>query len=492
MKKILFVLAVILQGTLCAQESGFYFTRPIGMGSYAVEIGDGEFIINSKNYWGESLMPSSLIKISNQGELLREVQLGDNYTEVTCLYQDSDEGVLYAVGCQWDYQREYMDPFIASFDYDLNILGWENISDIPIPYTTINDAKAIVNDRGKVLLVLSSFSELYYLVFDLNGTLESFCSDPHLCCYVGSLCLMQDGSGDFGHYREQPGMVRITEQLEMEPLFDVNLLQESQWMGSDTIHSVFVSPSRYPTVLPLTDSTFLFAEETVEFWWDHYHPTSYCNDENTAFFKCDSDGAVVNCILVDTRNDTLERPAYYKAMDLQYRGFVYLCSFQHLEHSSSGSEIGQNNIILMKADPDLNLIWERRYCLGSICHKPLHILATGDGGCLITGYLSRDGTSDGLFALKLNMDGTLETRDTDVGVFPYRFYPNPVTNELCVEFLPDVTPQAVELYDIQGHLVRSQVDALGCINMEHLPIGTYTLRIAMSGGKVFSEKVVKQ
>ena len=71
-------------------------------------------------------------------------------------------------------------------------------------------------------------------------------------------------------------------------------------------------------------------------------------------------------------------------------------------------------------------------------------------------------------------------------------FPNPAKGNLNLEFSPDVTPTRIELYDLQGRLVRRQATGLESIDMEGLPGGTYTMRVTLEGGKTFSDKVVKE
>ena len=75
---------------------------------------------------------------------------------------------------------------------------------------------------------------------------------------------------------------------------------------------------------------------------------------------------------------------------------------------------------------------------------------------------------------------------------PYRLYPNPVGDQLHLQFSPDITPTGIELIDLQGRLVSSQSDQLETVGMEGLPAGVYTLRVTLSNGTVYSDKVVKQ
>ena len=50
----------------------------------------------------------------------------------------------------------------------------------------------------------------------------------------------------------------------------------------------------------------------------------------------------------------------------------------------------------------------------------------------------------------------------------------------------------VELYDLQGRLVRTQSKDLESIILQGLSAGTYTMRVTLEDGKAFSDKVVKE
>ena len=75
---------------------------------------------------------------------------------------------------------------------------------------------------------------------------------------------------------------------------------------------------------------------------------------------------------------------------------------------------------------------------------------------------------------------------------PYLFYPNPTQDVLHLQYSPDATPKSIELYDLQGRLVRTQRNGLESLNLQGLASGTYTMRVMLEDGKVFSDKVVKE
>ena len=156
---------------------------------------------------------------------------------------------------------------------------------------------------------------------------------------------------------------------------------------------------------------------------------------------------------------------------------------------------------VVKMDSDLNVIW-KRYCetpgeLISIVPFSTYVsvmLEDEEGnetGMVISGS-SFDDESDGIFYCILTHDGITAVSENGIEVRPYLFYPNPAQDRLHFQFSPDVKPTQVELYDLQGRLVRTQGDAFDSLDLGMLPAGTYTLRITMEDGQTFSDKVVKE
>ena len=98
----------------------------------------------------------------------------------------------------------------------------------------------------------------------------------------------------------------------------------------------------------------------------------------------------------------------------------------------------------------------------------------------------------GMATFILNHDGIPASVGGGIEGRPYMFYPNPAQDQLHLQYSPDVQPNQVELYDLQGRLVRSQGNAFETVDLGQLPAGTYTLRVTMQDGQTFSDKVVKE
>ena len=196
-------------------------------------------------------------------------------------------------------------------------------------------------------------------------------------------------------------------------------------------------------------------------------------------------------------NDTMVRCAAFNAIDYRVSDSVFLCSYQERDANYLGDIVivMRNKIFLKLTDNDLNPIWEQAYVLGPEHYHPSYLLATSDGGCLLTGRVYYDTSMEDvdLFVFKVNADGTVGMKEI-IGEeqIPYIYWPNPTQNELYLQYSPDVKPKQIELYDLQGRLVRSQSKGLENLNMVGLPAGTYTMRVMLEDGKVFSDKVVKE
>ena len=155
----------------------------------------------------------------------------------------------------------------------------------------------------------------------------------------------------------------------------------------------------------------------------------------------------------------------------------------------------------VKMDSELNVIWQRQCYPVLQANKAYQnwvaqsfLLNDEEGnekGIAIAGYSTLN-QSEGLFYFFLTDDDILRVGDMEVEIRPYAFYPNPAQTELHLQYSPDVQPTGIELYDLQGRLVRTQNKDLESINMEGLPAGTYTMRVMLEGGKVYSDKVVKE
>lgn len=499
-KLILFIAVALIQISLFSQQRGFFFTERdpthySSNGKFSVETYDGCYIVTEV-----SILPSDgqtqvdILKFSAEGELLNRAVVGRGF-EIAGLFHASEErSPYYLILVKLDsHENLILGPRIVCFDDNLSICS---SVDVELPPDILNgfvvSARAITDGNNKVYFSFSTLEEWItriHTCFTLDGQFETFTIDNQ-SGFAGSLFMLPDGSC----WSYINGVLsRFDDSLNLNSVHVFGKIAEEQISG-DTLYQVWTNGATYPTVIALPDSSFVIAEEVVERWWNQNHDMIGADYGQTAFFISDFSGVVERAVVIGSR-DTLERPALFQAIDYVSPQAIYLCGFQHLEPDSFGNLVIPNKILIKKVDDSFNLIWEKAYMLGASHYMPMYLLATRDGGCLVAGrimYNINENESD-LFVLKINADGTVGNDEILVeDILLYTIYPNPARNELHLKYSPDVQPAQVELYDLQGRLVRTHRSNLEHIDMSQLPTGTYTMRVIMEDGRAYSDKVVKE
>ena len=156
---------------------------------------------------------------------------------------------------------------------------------------------------------------------------------------------------------------------------------------------------------------------------------------------------------------------------------------------------------VVKLDRNLNLIW-RRFCYDqSYKYDPYIGMFSGmlndnegnETGIYIVGYAANlMQAGSGIFHFFLTDEGLTTIQEGDIDIRPYAFYPNPTQDQLRLQYSPDVKPTRIELYDLQGRLVRSQSQGLESVDMQGLVPGQYLMKVTLEDGKSFTDKVVKE
>ena len=228
---------------------------------------------------------------------------------------------------------------------------------------------------------------------------------------------------------------------------------------------------------------------------EYTHDTNFSvstADYGVAVAKYDLNTAQLNGYVVFNDNHSYYSTGNPMGLKMMDDGTVY---FVYKEYGFSNE-----SIVVVKMDANLYVEW-KRYCktwnvnmLPSLESPILFDDGLGEEkGITWCGYAIKDGNYDklGWVYFMLNHDGTVGVTEGNIEIRPYDYWPNPVQDELHLQYSPDVTPKQIELYDLQGRLVKTQRNGLESLNLQGLASGTYTMRVALEGGKVFSDKVVK-
>ena len=190
------------------------------------------------------------------------------------------------------------------------------------------------------------------------------------------------------------------------------------------------------------------------------------------------------------RNHEVTTTALFGSSKLQpeaLRVIAIDCNTIYLSYMTTVGE--PNHLVLLRLDGGLNIQWERHFLSEDMFHWATCMTVLHDGKVAIGSYKYME--NPGSISVVVIQDDGWNTPEMETIIRPYTYWPNPVENELHLQYSPDVTPTQIELYDLQGHLVRMQKNGLERLEMNGLPSGTYTMRVTMKDGKVFTDKVMK-
>ena len=543
-----FVLILVLSFGARAQQPDFLFERPCPFpithtlsyeeipvcglldgeldGCYILDISD---IKLTTAYETDSVHFQPLVlKVSPEGEIVGELSLGfeGRYSNIIGVVLDpNDPNCCYAFGKTHDNNLHCDRPYLAKFDHDLNLL-WQKEIELPEYYRHNLSTCFTVDNEGNFFCMSMQMDPdipmgalLKRLCYRLTseGELDGMFEYPYLYkhpSYGEGVFMFTDGSGDYGcvveeEDHDQVKLARFNRNLELVGHRTVPMSYvELNYPISDWCFEFFVNT---PACIPLSNGSMIVAGSGHLARYDYTFPQTLIQSDNViGFLWVNPDDEVISCATVgerplevgNTLHDSIKvmGPGRLLGEDAIY--------FSYLQGGLYGTDYDYTHCFVVgKMDLEGNVLWRRYWDKyqpenGMRVYTPQSMAITSDDGCLISGYSyysdvngpNPNGPDPQLFVLKVFADGTLSVgeEDTEVHMRPYRLYPNPVGDQLHLQFSPDVTPENIELIDLQGRLVSSQSDQLETVGMEGLPAGVYTLRVTLSNGTVYSDKVVKQ
>ena len=249
----------------------------------------------------------------------------------------------------------------------------------------------------------------------------------------------------------------------------------------------FFSNSYLTKLLGLEDGNFLVARS----YYRPYNMLPHMEDDGILLMKYDGDYN-----LLATRKFLSEPYTQYPSaaarpigLERSKDGHVYFAYFTHVAYHPS-------QVSVVKMDNDLNIVWQR-HCLEREVGRDFGMMKVlDDNGVAVMGIntiLTATGYVDYTEAFYVIVNNDYDAlEEQGIIIRPYAYWPNPARDELHLQYSPDVTPQQIELYDLQGRMVRSQRNGLERIDLEGLAAGGYTMRVTLEGGKTFTDKVVKE
>ncbi|MBR4146960.1 MAG: T9SS type A sorting domain-containing protein [Bacteroidales bacterium] len=477
--------------------SGPFYT----VGEYVIQLEDGSLlcraIVDSLTPWPSSMPVKpygcKYYKITRHGATIVDSLFveDDNVRSklLAHLHPCSDtllERTNVLVEYNMDTLNQRTDLSITFFDDNLNFSAEKLI--VPLSDTIVAtngmNASFLLDSNNDIITEYNIWPrhESHFARIGLDGTIK--CEKVYPDSIVPITSLMYWEPCGLRQISESPRKYAFYGRLEDEAFkcFELDSLFN--------ILSVFNLPDRPKMFAPTgTCGMVNFGEEGVVVMQEQKKHSNQMGSIGVA--QCDVNGNVLKTWFSPVLVSATGSYNYYYGIDLKndHDGNLYFAA------GTLWVACGQEICCIAKLDKDLNVIYERYYTHPVFSPEPFGMIVLDGGGMCLYGDMferySGNPYLSGLFMLVFDDDG-VSVSETEGVVRPYCLFPNPVSDQLSIHFSPDVSPDQVELYDLQGRLLFTQRKNLESINMEGLPSGTYSLRVVMHDGNTYSEKVVKQ
>ena len=525
---LLFAFAFLFGVRAFAQQKGFFYlnedyAEASYYGTAAIEAADGNLFVaggdcRTLGQAIEASNPAIIVKLSPDGQHLGTVDASPEgtFSIIYDLYVDPENSKFYyAVGKTYNQQMGKENLYLVHFDNELMLLSCSEIS-VPADYSYLHDMATVMSSNNRIVIVAScsnfigwtdSCDQLYAMI-NLDGELEKMAEDTERDAYHSTGDVFECPDGSFRHcynYSKplsgQPGYVEIwpmivSFQSDMEQL-DVTFLST----GLPVLHEItpegvyqvhdFCDAQGYTSSKACPDGSFLYDCSASEMLVQNGE-LAYWGDCEVFCRKDANSNEVLDYQIVGRQNDSTEHALPRHSMDYVHRYELYHCCYARRDEEMWGSN-GPVNIIVTKTDENLSLIWSKSYNIAENT-LPQSMLATRDGGCLVIGAITEDGTEQRkLFAFKINHDGTLNVPEVQVADIPAsQVYPNPGGSEMHIR--TTVENATVEVYDMNGRLVAQQpvTETETVLDATDWAAGTYVWKVISAGKDVESGKWVKE
>ena len=459
-----------------------------------MQLRDGNILANIQlfeidehgNYLGD--YGNRLLKIDPNGAILLDsVFVADDDLNYFLIERNPiDKDNIYAKVVR-NLDEMHSDLRISFFDDNLNFKPekeiWVPLSDTI--FGSLSDSY-FLDEHGDIVLrfPITERNELHYYRIGIDGSVKNHEVMPKDSSPIN---YGTAGGHDFGIFNEQPaeyyfaGLNSSDFSKMYIHVFDSALVLKETLTPSGVPANTQFDFGMRERVLDWDAETFMVASrwDNINGLEDGVRITRYRKEE-----PCE---ALATC--------------YFRTMpQLLIGNFSIGCAFPFgLAKSGDGSLYfsyctqdpvagGVGQVSVVKMDADLNIIWQR-FCLepegysrvGSEC------VALEEGGVAVGGTVF--GAPPELFFIVFNDEGW-SVNEPLSSFRPYLIYPNPMKDRLSIHFSPDVKLERIELYDVSGRCVASSRTAE--MDVANLPSGHYVAKITLEGGKVYSDKVVKE
>lgn len=487
MKILLLITLLTLAANLCAQDN-----YSIQINSDSTEWGNSTFETNTGKYITlGSVSDKNLTQRKSNGLL---IEFDDQSNTLVKIFSKQDtsfqffkgfqktNGNFFVYGMLSDTIFEnvrYNFLYLCEIDPEFELI-WEKTYPIPDGYV-LRLGNFVIDNSGNIVIFSSlrvvpySVEHLFLNKFDMDGNLiaTNFSLD-YIASILNDFILKPDGTGYYviGGLSIN-GIVKNTFEIDSE----LNIVNSGGTLGGENDLGYPCSATWLPT-----GDLFIVNEESQE------TPGAYLDLQVRL---TDSDFNTINdTVIIDP--DFVYTPVY-KGVDYVYDDLIWTCTFHHFPPSWPGTEIFKVYLF----DSDMKMKGMKVFG-GDSRWWFYDLLATTDGGCIITGVVrEKEGSNiedTDLYILKV-MPEDIITNTKEIYSNPEKnvlIFPNPFSDVLFVKTSLDELSLSLFTSDGKEVLTKniSSTEKI-LLNTSVIPTGVYYYKIINDKKVIQSGKLIK-
>ncbi|MBI4649222.1 MAG: T9SS type A sorting domain-containing protein [Bacteroidia bacterium] len=426
-----------------------------------------------------------LLKLNVNGEILCEKVFYQNKNHMLQYLLQTGENSFLAFGRIESDTSVYTDFWIVQFDSLLNI-NWEK------KYYTQNFdytiRKALIDHNGNIIVTgdlnktYGTFEEngiyLYKMLISADSLIVKYFTD-WTAFHSWDIIEKINSSGYIVFAEYFNDSVTTGQIAEIDQNFNISLVTQ--------ISNIYFQPIIH-TAAWFSDSTILLSGiETI------FDPEQ---DDNLGLVLLDTMYNIIYDKMYG-KTDTSDYPGIYHNFDFIDKDNIYYVGTSNYIYYQIPFQQEPSWIIINKLDSNLNIKWQKFYG-GDVFYYVHDVLATQDGGCLVTGmnydHLTQNNETS-TFLLKLNENGELtSSQNVSIKQQDIILYPNPGRDRMTIRNGIVNRDVSFELFDIHGRMLikHDKVGSGSVIKTSDFSQGIYFYRFMDRNRIVERGKWVKE
>lgn len=228
------------------------------------------------------------------------------------------------------------------------------------------------------------------------------------------------------------------------------------------------------------------------------YPSGSWQDEASAIIKIDTNFTTKKFRKFG-HQDTSEYPAFARSIAITHDNYIYNCATSNIYNMNFWPYQQQPSwVMINKVDSNLNVVWKKFYG-GDAFYSTNDIIATPDGGCIVTGYrydhLTQNQETDA-FILKIDQNGLITSNKETQQIKSYNaiVYPNPAKDKLTFRIAENFTNSEITINDLSGKQIQTiaNVSSIENIDISSFSNGIYVFTIKNNNQIIETGRFVKE